>query len=68
MYSPYGTPSANWHFQGSLMEQTLNRLQATAVGEQRMFCGLTAQRPNFVELGVPKATEVASLHVVMGKW
>ncbi len=71
IYSPYGTPVAVWHFHSSLMEQTWSRLQSPrtdAVGEPRTYWGLTAQRPNLVELGVLKATEVAGSHVVMGKW
>jgi hypothetical protein len=33
----------------------------------RTFFGLASQRPH-IELGVPKATEINSVHVVAGRW
>ena len=74
MYSPYGTPTTLWHYQESLMEQTHARLQtvpqwsSAETTPKRSYFGLTAQTPNLVELGVAKAQELASSHIVMGKW
>lgn len=74
MYMPYGLPTALWHHHESLMEQTRTQLQSvpqwssSAIAPKRTYFGLTAQTPNLVELGVAKAQELASSHVVMGKW
>ncbi len=74
IYSPYGVAGTLWHYQESLMEQTRARLQSvpqwssTEFGLKRTYFGFAAQTPNLVELGVAKAKELASSHVVMGKW
>ncbi|MCX7418467.1 MAG: hypothetical protein NT013_02880 [Planctomycetia bacterium] len=74
MYVSFGVPTTLWHHQESLMEQT--RLQLQSVPQwssaettpKRTYFGLTTQTPNLVELGVAKAQELASSHIVMGKW
>lgn len=73
-YTPGG--SSPWHFYDGVMEQAWMRLQTTktvATGfpstsvTPRSFFGLAAQPPQ-IEFGVPKVTEIASSHVVMGSW
>lgn len=74
MYMPFGVPTTLWHHQESLMEQTRSQLQSVPqwssaeTTPNRTYFGLTTQTPNLVELGVAKAQELASSHVVMGKW
>ena len=74
MYTPYGVSGTLWHQQESVMEQTWARLRSapsqssTTSASKRTYFGLTAQTPNLVELGVAKAKEIASSHVVMGQW
>ncbi len=68
---------ASWNYHESLMEQTWLRLRLGAVvpgsetiqssREPRTYFGLATQPPN-IELGVPKATEINSVHLVMGRW
>lgn len=67
----------SWHSHESLMEQAWLRLRTGSVapGQQtldqttvpRTFYGLATQTPH-IELGVAKATEINSRHVVMGRW
>ena len=74
MYLPFGVPTTLWHHQESLMEQTRLQLQSVPqwssaeTTSKRTYFGLTTQTPNLVELGVAKAQELASSHIVMGKW
>lgn len=73
----YGYNNAVWHHHESLMETAWTRLRTGAVVPgsvsaaisivPRTFYGLATQTPH-VELGVPKAIEVNSLHGVMGRW
>ncbi len=75
MYYGYGT--ASWHQHESMMELASVRLRSGAVvpgGVQaeyspvpRTFYGLATQTPH-IELGVPKVSEINSLHTVMGRW
>ncbi len=75
MYYGYGT--ASWHHNESLMETASVRLRSGAVVPSgvraeyspvpRTFYGLATQTPH-VELGVPKVSEINSLHMVMGRW
>jgi hypothetical protein len=73
MYMPYSVGTL-WHYQESQMELTRSRLQSVPLWSssgtvpQRTYFGLTAQTPNLVELGIAKAQELASSHVVMGTW
>lgn len=77
MFSPWGAGAASWHQQESLMEQAWQRLRSGAVVPgnikldvspvERTFWGIATQTPH-VELGVPKATEIQSTHVVIGRW
>lgn len=77
MYYGYGYGSATWHHHESLMELAWLRLKSGAVvpggvtaefsSMPRTFYGLATQTPH-VELGVPNATEINSLHAVMGRW
>ena len=78
MFYGYGYGSATWHHNESLMEQASTRLRLTGAvvpgnvnadvsTVPRTFYGLATQTPH-VELGVPKATEINSLHTVMGRW
>ncbi|MFM9964680.1 MAG: hypothetical protein ACKV2Q_26035 [Planctomycetaceae bacterium] len=69
--------NVSWHYHESLMEQAWQRLRSGSVApsqlasEQttvpRTFYGLATQTPH-IELGVPKATEINSVHLVMGRW
>jgi hypothetical protein len=69
--------AVSWHQHESQMEQAWLRLrlgpdnQASVTPqssrEPRTFYGLATQTPH-VELGVPKATEINSLHLVIGRW
>ena len=73
----YGYGSVNWHHHESLIELAWLRLKSGAVVPggvnaeaspmPRTFYGLATQTPH-IELGVPKATEINSLHTVMGRW
>ncbi|MBC7819439.1 MAG: hypothetical protein IAG10_21345 [Planctomycetaceae bacterium] len=73
----WGRGNASWHHHESQMEQAWLRLRMGSVvpgtvtpqssREPRTFFGLATQTPN-IELGVPKATEVNSVHLVMGRW
>ncbi|TXT22180.1 MAG: hypothetical protein FD138_3662 [Planctomycetota bacterium] len=78
----YGYGTASWHHNESLMELAWLRLRAGTVipgnavlagvspevaPVARTFYGLATQTPH-VEIGVPKVTEVNSLHAVMGRW
>ena len=73
----YGYNNAVWHHHESLMETAWTRLRTGAVVPgsasaaisivPRTFYGLATQTPH-VELGVPKAIEINSLHGVMGRW
>ncbi len=73
----YGYGSASWHHHESLMEIASVRLRSGAVVPggvsaeyspvPRTFYGLATQTPH-IELGVPKASEINSLHMVMGRW
>ena len=73
----YGYGSVTWHHHESLMELAWLRLKSGAVVPggvnaeaspmPRTFYGLATQTPH-IELGVPKATEINSLHTVMGRW
>ena len=73
----YGYNNAAWHHHESLMETAWTRLRTGAVVPgnasaaisivPRTFYGLATQTPH-VELGVPKAIEINSLHGVMGRW
>lgn len=77
MYYRYGYGNVTWHHHESLMEQAWLRLISGAVVPggvntefapvPRTFFGLATQTPH-VELGVSKATEINSLHAVMGRW
>lgn len=77
MYYGYGYGTVSWHHHESLMELAWLRLRAGAVVPgsvnpevapvPRTFYGLATQTPH-VELGVPKASEINSLHVVTGRW
>lgn len=82
MYSGYGYGTTSWHHHESLMEQSWARLRSGTVlpgyipplggttetsPVSRTFYGLATQTPH-VELGVPKATEIHSIHAVMGRW
>ena len=76
-YYGYGYNNVAWHQHESLMEIAWHRLRTGAVAPgnasldlsvvPRTFYGLATQTPH-VELGVPKATEINSLHAVMGRW
>ncbi len=74
----YGSVGTLWHFQQSRMETIWQRmalhkcvsLEAEPKSTDpvpRTYFGLTAQNPG-TEIGVAKATEIASSHVVIGKW
>ena len=75
MYYGYGT--ASWHHHESLMEIASVRLRSGAVVPgglraeylpvPRTFYGLATQTPH-IELGVPKVSEINSLHTVIGRW
>lgn len=72
-----GGGTASWHHHESQMEQTWQQLKMWSVTpgsvapqrsqEPRTFFGLATQAPH-IELGVPKATEINSVHLVMGRW
>ena len=75
---PYWAGGAvSWHQHESQMEQAWLRLRMGSVTpggmtlqssrEPRTFYGLATQPPH-IELGVPKATEINSMHLVMGRW
>ncbi len=80
---PYSAVGAvSWHLNESQMEQAWLRLRMGSVAvengapgsvtpqssrEPRTFYGLATQSPH-IELGVPKATEINSMHLVMGRW
>lgn len=76
-YYGYGYGSVTWHHHESLMELAWLRLKSGAVVPggvnpevlpmPRTFYGLATQTPH-VELGVSKASEINSLHSVMGRW
>jgi hypothetical protein len=73
----WGGVTVSWHYHESLMEQAWVRLRIGSVSPghvggdikplPRTFFGLASQRPH-IELGVPKATEINSVHVVAGRW
>lgn len=76
-YMYWGGATVSWHYQESQMEQAWLRLRTGSVTpgsvtlqssrEPRTFFGLATQTPH-IELGVPKATEIYSMHLVMGRW
>ncbi len=81
-YVYWGGANVSYHQHESQMEQTWLRLRMGSVApgsgtpgsvtppssrEPRTFFGLATQTPH-IELGVPKATEINSVHLVMGRW
>jgi hypothetical protein len=76
-YAYWRGVNISYHHQESQMEQVWLRLRTGAVPpgtetalnsrDPRTFYGLATQAPH-IELGVPKATEVNSVHLVMGRW
>ncbi len=76
-YAYWGGGAVSYHQHESQMEQAWLRLRTGAVTpgnmtpqstrEPRTFYGLATQAPH-IELGVPKATEINSVHLVMGRW
>ena len=74
----YGHVGTLWHFQQSRMETIWQRMalhKCVSLAAEtkstdpvpRTYFGLAAQNPG-TEIGVAKATEIASSHVVIGKW
>ena len=81
-YVYWGGATVSYHQHESQMEQAWLRLRMGSVApgsgtpgsvtpqssrEPRTFFGLATQTPH-IELGVPKATEINSVHLVMGRW